>query len=568
MLIVFGAFSQGNSILAFATPTPLKRKAKKTVPDPLVQPATPMPEPPSAWRAYFVPAITGLFFVLSFVGILRHEMWRDEYQAWMVAADADSLSQLFKNLKYEGHPPLWHLVLFAISAFTDDPFWMQLLHIGLSTAFVYLINRHAPFTILQKVLLTFSYYLFFEYNLISRSYGLTFLLLVIFCILYQNRQKYLLWMAVVLFLASNISIFGVMLAGGLGGIIILEFLFRDRKKKKAISYSVRDITLFAGILLSGMVFGYLQIRPEPDNSFFTQYVTGWDPVRAKWAFSRFIHAYFAIPNFREFHFWNTNFFVPDETRFQIIITSVIFLIWLIAFIRSRLIWILYAGGTLLLLVFYYYTGFIWARYAGHLFMLLIVCLWLAYYQKEKSFRALWLDRLSLIGAKIRQPFFILVLAASFLGGVIAYVMDIKHPFSTSEEAANFIKENKLDSFEILGSKDYIISPLATQLGKKIFYAERKEPGSFIIYDQVRTNIWSFSEVEKTISDKWSRDHKRIILVKDLPIYMTFHDTGESVLWEDAALTDSLSLTLLKHVPPGIVGDETYYIYTIDAIYPR
>src|SRR5688500_4597120 len=226
----------------------LKRKAKKSVPDSVVQPTIPLTESTPAWRTYFPPAITILFFILSLVGILNHEMWRDEYQAWMVAADADSLSQLFRNLKYEGHPPLWHLFLFIISTIAGDPFWMQLFHICISTAFIYLINRYAPFSILQKVLLTFSYYLFFEYNLISRSYGLTFLLLVIFCILYQNRQKHVLWMAAILFLACNISIFGVMLAGGLGGIIILEYLLRDRKKKKATSYSFRDISFFTGIL--------------------------------------------------------------------------------------------------------------------------------------------------------------------------------------------------------------------------------------------------------------------------------------------------------------------------------
>ncbi|HUR31063.1 MAG TPA: hypothetical protein VMZ69_06495, partial [Saprospiraceae bacterium] len=119
--------------------------------------------------------------------------------------------------------------------------------------------------------------------------------------------------------------------------------------------------------------------------------------------------------------------------------------------------------------------------------------------------------------------------------------------------------------EIIGSRDYVISPLSTQLDKKIFYAERREPGSFIIYDQARTNIWSFSEVQETISRKWSSEHKSILLVKDLPIFMTFQDTGESILWEDAQLTDSLNMKLLKTIEPGIVEDETYFIYLIQEI---
>ena len=282
-------------------------------------------------------------------------------------------------------------------------------------------------------------------------------------------------------------------------------------------------------------------------------------------FSRLIHAYFPVPDFRTLHFWNKNFFVPDETKFAIGITPLLFLLWVMAFMRYRLILILYGLGTLLLIVFYYYTGFIWARYSGHLFLLLIVCCWLIYYQKEKPFTNNLLNRISLLGNKIRVPFLMIILSVSLIGGVVTYIMDIVHPFSTSEQASAFIKENNLQDLEIIGSRDYVISPLASQLDKKIFYAERKEPGSFIIYDQLRTNIWSFSEVQETIIQKWNNEHKSILLVKDFPILMTFQDTGESIPWEDAPLTESLNMKLLKTIDAGIVEDERYYIYLIEGI---
>lgn len=529
-----------------------------------------IPEPKAVWSSgvqwkFFPFVITAVFFILSLIGIIRHEMWRDEYQAWMVAADADSITGLFRNLKYEGHPFLWHSFLFIITAFTADPFWMQLFHILISTSFIFLINRCAPFTLLQKALLTFGYYTFFEYNLISRGYGLGFLMVVIFCILYQQRKKHILWIGIVLFLMSNISIFGVILATCFFGIIAVEQLSLSNKQK-SLKIPLSAMILFGVIALTGIVAGFLQIKPEHDNSFPTLYVTHYDGVRAKWAFSRLIHAYLPIPDFRTLHFWNTNFFVPVETRFMIGITPALFMIWLISFLRYRLLLMLYAGGTMLLLIFYYYTGFIWARYAGHLLLLLIACCWLLHEHKEKPFKSKLIDKISVVGNQIRDPLFIVILAIGMIGGVTAYIMDMKHPFSTSGIAADYIQQNHLDSFEIIGSKDYVISPLATQLRKKIYYAERKEPGSFIIYDQKRINIWSFSEVQATITEKWSREHKRIILVKDLPIYMTFNDTGESVLWEDAQFTDSLNLRLLTSIPPGIVKDERYYIYSVDGIY--
>src|ERR1017187_1871514 len=115
-------------------------------------------ETPSELTKYFPIVITFLFFILSFIGIMNHEMWRDEFQAWLVARDAHSIPQLLHNLKYEGNPMLWHFFLFIITTFTHNPFWMQVFHILISSSFVYLINRYSPFPLFQKFLLTFGYY--------------------------------------------------------------------------------------------------------------------------------------------------------------------------------------------------------------------------------------------------------------------------------------------------------------------------------------------------------------------------------------------------------------------------
>src|SRR5258706_11718259 len=56
--------------------------------------------------------ITAIFLIVASVGMIYHEMWRDEYQAWLVARDAHSISQLFHNLKYEGNPALSHIFLY------------------------------------------------------------------------------------------------------------------------------------------------------------------------------------------------------------------------------------------------------------------------------------------------------------------------------------------------------------------------------------------------------------------------------------------------------------------------
>ena len=55
--------------------------------------------------AVFVIYLAAVFFLVS-----RHENWRDEAQAWLLARDLN-VFQLISQMKYEGHPCLWHLIL-------------------------------------------------------------------------------------------------------------------------------------------------------------------------------------------------------------------------------------------------------------------------------------------------------------------------------------------------------------------------------------------------------------------------------------------------------------------------
>ena len=62
-----------------------------------------------------------LYCVLHFVIGHYHEPWFDEAQAWQIAKCASIKEILFKIPHYEGHPPLWHLIL-AIPAKLGVPY--------------------------------------------------------------------------------------------------------------------------------------------------------------------------------------------------------------------------------------------------------------------------------------------------------------------------------------------------------------------------------------------------------------------------------------------------------------
>lgn len=60
--------------------------------------------------------IFGLLIVFNTIRLFRHTMWRDELQAFMLAKASRTPLELFAKLQYEGHPGLWHLLLWVMLA--------------------------------------------------------------------------------------------------------------------------------------------------------------------------------------------------------------------------------------------------------------------------------------------------------------------------------------------------------------------------------------------------------------------------------------------------------------------
>lgn len=129
--------------------------------------------------------LTAAFLVICGFAITQHEMWRDEIQAWLLARDSASLSDLFRNLKYDGHQGLWHLILMPLARITTSPAIMQFTHLLIASTTVYLTAGYSPFSRLQKFLIVFGYFYCYEYALISRNYGLGVLFITLFCVLFE-----------------------------------------------------------------------------------------------------------------------------------------------------------------------------------------------------------------------------------------------------------------------------------------------------------------------------------------------------------------------------------------------
>jgi hypothetical protein len=196
--------------------------------------------------------LTAGFVLVAGCALAFHEPWRDEMQAWLLARDSRTPLELIRNLKHEGHPGLWHLLLMPITRVSAAPVGLQLASLAVGAATVWVVAVFSPFTRLQKVLFAFGYFPLYEYTALSRSYGLGVLLLAVACALFRVRERHPLALAAALFLACHTSAHAMLVAAGIGIAFAVDLVFpgtgafpRRRRRRAAAALLVALVALGA-----------------------------------------------------------------------------------------------------------------------------------------------------------------------------------------------------------------------------------------------------------------------------------------------------------------------------------
>lgn len=127
---------------------------------------------------------------LIFNGILLagHELWRDEANVWLFARDT-TIPQLFREIRYQGHPCLWYLIVM--------PFAKAGLPFGTLSVLSYLVMAvtagvfvyRGPFHPLTKAVCLFSPMFSYYYPVVARNYCLVALLLLLLAELHTRRRE-------------------------------------------------------------------------------------------------------------------------------------------------------------------------------------------------------------------------------------------------------------------------------------------------------------------------------------------------------------------------------------------
>ena len=208
---------------------------------------------------------------------------------------------------------------------------MKVVSLTISVAIVYLFLKYAPFNKLIKVLFVFSYFIFYEYSIISRNYSLGVLCIIIFCILYKDKYKNLILLGFVLFFMGQANLYSFVISLLFTLILILD-IFEDKEKiNKEVNKFV--LLVFFLIVLFGIILIFLQFKNVIFNgSNFTFSISpklsniyNIHGIKLKDLANGFLSAFLPIPVVR-IGFWNTNLIVTLLSNYVYLFSIAIFLI--------------------------------------------------------------------------------------------------------------------------------------------------------------------------------------------------------------------------------------------------
>lgn len=400
-------------------------------------------------RTYIIEIITLLLYASALILIMYyHEPWYDEAQAWLIARDATIHELLTSITHYEGHPPIWHLILMPFAKL-GVPFEIGLKSINFTfaTTAMGIFIFKAPFNRFIRCTIPFTYFFFYQYGVISRTYSLMMLGFVLSALIYKERNEKPFQFSVALSVICGASAYGMVIAAGISIVWLWEMIgksFSLNKIKlflKSKSFRALSVLLVYNILLLLCIYPYndtyaTNAIPKGSNLFFTFFIA---PVEAT--------------------FLNILYNKTINNNINLAAISIILgasLIYLMLYEVARM----FKKRVLLIipyLMFIIFGGIVyfWSHHVGISAMFYMFFFWCCFDERVKTTQTLKAPRLVLgkhikkVPYQVGKVIIYIMIGISIYWSFSASVNDIFYNYSTGRETAKFIINNKLDKLNIL-----------------------------------------------------------------------------------------------------------------------
>lgn len=494
-----------------------------------------------------------LFILLSAFLFAIHEPWRDEAQPWLIVRDAPTL---VAEMDSEGSPVLWYAMMAPLVKL-GLPFWtMRVMHHLLAIGVVALLVYKGPFSRLETWLLSFGYFLAWEYHAVARSYVVLVLLLFLLAASWPRRLERPWLHAALLALLANVTGHGMLLAA------ILSASFGwDLLRARGLQ-PVAFLPLLVPAL--GGLFACWQMIPGPDLADWRTHSNWeWSTFHVHQAAVAVVHAFAPIPTSGPW-VWHVTYL--DRALASETLIPLAAAIWIAATLllvhrpRVLLLWI--ASSSALLLVYYLKHGVSGQmRHHGILFATYLFHLWLARVDAPTTPTARAAPPPSDPGRASRLgPALVAVMLAVHVTATLPPVLaDAREPFSGGKAAAAYLEEQGWTGPDTFLSvyPSFIAAPVLVHLDEDrlVYLPQVDGMGSYVrwTHEDIATFGMPVEEVvRRTLERAQETNATRVILLLSFPMWGDWFDPQWTLVHSTGSLSpgDPVHVYEMKCPPHG------------------
>jgi hypothetical protein len=231
----------------------------------------------------FVAYLVGLGFAIAV-----HEPWADEVQSWLLARDLSPAGLFVHQLRFEGSPGLWQLLLMPFTHAHLPLVTLNIVGGVVAASGVALLLFCSPLPLPLRVLLPFSYFALYQYGAIARSYNLMLPVLFGVAMAHRRRLERPLRYTLLLCLLAGITVQTMAVAGALFALLVIEGGRASTGRRQFVRRFRSSMAVFVATALVLVVV----LWPPSDAAFHASGSLIGSPTALAHDFARLVaHAY-------------------------------------------------------------------------------------------------------------------------------------------------------------------------------------------------------------------------------------------------------------------------------------
>ena len=460
-----------------------------------------------------------IYSVITLIIVLEHEPWRDEVQAWLIARDLPIID-IFRQMKYEGHPCLWHLILAPFAKMGLPIVTLNIISWIIMVASAGLIMSKAPFKKITKIAILISGPFLYDFVAISRVYSLICFLMILLAVLYNKKEEHPYLYAMLLALMINTHVIMVFVVA----ILCWEFYIREfisliiKKKKiqKHIIYSFLIVIMGGTIMIATIA---TSLNSNKENNTNQEYNISTSIINYIETEESFVLG-------------------TKDNVVNRVITIAILVVVPLFILKQKKSYFLYYGNLMYQALIFVFIYQMTTQTLMTMYPVIVFVAWTEYLESNRRKKIdFWICIFTLIG---------LISTMSMI------YSDFRYSYSGSKEMGEYIDSNLEERAVIISPSDATTTPITIYAPHQIFINPKtKKQITFITWNDERKGETTELDV-----------HQTIVKTPQKSIYLLINNSVNARKIEKKMIDKNI-INFVYRTERTMVSSEEYKLYRIE-----